>query len=172
MVKLNMGCGRDIKVGYVNMDSAKLAGVDIIHDLDKFPWPFKDNYFEEVFASHVLEHLNDKIKPLEEIYRVCKNNAKVIIKVPIFPGTYAVCDPTHKQFFNYSTFDYFRPNNQGLNYYSKAKFEIIKRKIIFHPALKPMEAINISSFTQKFWAAFLSFILPAVILEVELRVIK
>lgn len=170
--KLNIGCGRDIKKDYVNMDSVKLPGVDIVHDLDKYPWPFKDSIFEEIYASQVLEHLKDKIKPLEEIWRISKSNAKIIIKVPYFPGIYAAGDPTHRQFFNYSTFDYFSIKDKGLNYYSKAKFKIIKKKILFHKALKPLEAINLSRFTQKFWAAFFSFLIPATVLEVELRVVK
>ena len=73
MKKLNVGCGDDIKEGYTNLDFVKLGGVDVVHDLNKFPWPFKDNTFDRVYASHVLEHVDDLIKIMKEIQRISKN---------------------------------------------------------------------------------------------------
>jgi len=46
--KLHLGCGKIIKEGYVNLDIQKLPGVDVIHDLNKFPYPFKDNSFQNL----------------------------------------------------------------------------------------------------------------------------
>ena len=57
--KLNIGCGKDIKPEFVNLDNVKLPGVNLVHDLDKFPWPFEDNSFEYIRAISVLEHLED-----------------------------------------------------------------------------------------------------------------
>jgi predicted SAM-dependent methyltransferase len=59
MTKLNFGCGEEIMEGFVNMDILKLEGVDVAHDFNKFPYPFKDNEFDEIYTSHVLEHLED-----------------------------------------------------------------------------------------------------------------
>jgi len=172
MKKLNIGCGKDIRKGYINLDSIKLPGVDLMHNLDKYPWPFKNNTFEEVYCANVLEHLESIIKPMEEIWRISKNSAKVIIKVPIFPGIGAAADPTHKQFFSFLTFNYFRPEDE-LNYYSKARFKIIKRKIIFHQYLKPLTWLfNSSEKMQKFYNTFLSFLIPAYSLHFELRAVK
>ena len=42
--------------------------------------PFKDNSFSTVYASHVLEHLNNPIKSIQELRRVSAK--RVIIKVP------------------------------------------------------------------------------------------
>lgn len=171
-LKLNIGCGKDIKIGYTNLDSVKLAGVDITHDLEKYPWPFKENTFEEVYCDNVLEHLSSIIKPMEEIWRISKNKAKIIIKVPIFPGIGAAADPTHKQFFTYTTFNYFRPED-GLNYYSKARFKILKRKIIFHQYLKPLTwFVNLSEKMQKIYHTFLGSAFPAYSLYFELESIK
>lgn len=170
--KLNIGAGKDIKTDYVNLDSVKLHGVDVVHNLDKFPWPFKDNYFDEVFASHVLEHLDSIIKPMEEIWRITKNKAKIVIEVPIFPSVGAMADPTHKSFYTYQTFNYFRPND-GLNYYSKARFRIIKRKIVFSKIFPFLTwFFNISESMQKAYIYFLSFLVPAEVLKVELETIK
>ena len=65
--KLNMGCGSNIKKGYINLDKSKINGVDIAHDLDKYPWPFPSNYFEEIYAMDVIEHLNDLFMAMREI---------------------------------------------------------------------------------------------------------
>lgn len=173
MKKLNIGCGKESKIGYINLDIADLDGVDIVHNLNKYPWPFKDNEFDEIYCSHVLQQLDDIIKPLEEIYRIAKNKANVIIKVPIFPGILAMSDPMHRQFYTYMTFNYFEPQNKGLDYYSKAKFKILKREIIFHKALRFLNSIvNSSKFIQKFHSVFLSFLIPAIILEIKLQVVK
>ena len=172
MKKLNLGCGKVIKEGYVNLDVADLPGVDEVHNLNKYPWPFKDSSFDEVYCDNVLEHLDDIIKPISEIWRISKNKAKIIVKVPFFPGIAAVADPTHKQFYSFLTFNYFRPEDK-LNYYSKARFNIIKRKIVFHQYLKPFTwFFNLSEKMQKFYNTFLSFLIPAYTLYFELEAIK
>ena len=170
--KLNIGCGRDIRKDYINLDSVKLPGLDVVHNLNKYPWPFKNNTFEEIYCDNVLEHLDSITKPMEEIWRISKNRGKIIIKVPIFPSIYAMIDPTHKQFFTYVTFNYFRPEDR-LNYYSKARFNIIKKKIVFHRFLKPLTWLfNISGQMQKFYYVFLSFLIPASSLYFELETVK
>jgi len=55
--KLHLGCGHIIKDGWANHDIVALPGVDVVHDLRKFPWPFDDARFEEVYADDVLGSL-------------------------------------------------------------------------------------------------------------------
>lgn len=169
---LNLGSGKDVKKGFVNLDSVKLEGVDVVHDLETYPWPFKKNEFDLIYTSHVLEHLSSIVKPLEEIWRISKNDSKIMIEVPIFPSIGAVADPTHKQFFTFRTFDYFREND-GLNYYSKARFKIAKKKIVFSKMLPFFTwFFNLSEKMQKVYVTFLAFIIPAEVLKVELKTIK
>jgi len=124
--KLNLGCGNDIKKDYINLDCIKLNGVDIMHDITKIPYPFKDNNFDEIYCSHVLEHFLDLIPIMEELYRISKNKAKIKILVPYFSSTNFSGDPTHKRGFNLNTFNYF--NN---HYYSnKVSINVLKKRII------------------------------------------
>jgi SAM-dependent methyltransferase len=175
-MKLNLGCGKDIKKStenekWVNMDVAKLPGVDVVWNIDKYPWPFKANTFDEVYASHVLEHVEDFMKCLEELHRVCKKDAKIFVKVPIFPSVYAMTDPTHKHFITYFTFEYFKPGAH-YEYYSKAKFNIVRRKIIFSWN-KYLQWMNFFvNLHPNFYSRYLSFILPSNELQVTLQVVK
>ena len=172
MKKLNLGCGKSSKRGYINLDSVKLPGVDVIHDLDKYPWPFKNSEFDYVFGAHVLEHLDSITKPLEEIWRITKSGGRILIEVPIFPSVGSAADPTHKQFYTYMTFNYFRPED-SLNYYSSARFNILSKKIIFPKYFSFFTwFFNVSESMQKFYTAFLSFIIPAYALRVEMRNVK
>lgn len=67
-------------------------------DLNK-DWPFKDNSVDEIYAEMVLEHLNDIKHFFNEVYRVCKNNARITIRVPFFSSYHNYSDPTHKHNF-------------------------------------------------------------------------
>ena len=155
----------------IHLDIAKLPHVEKVHDLNKYPWPFKNNEFDEVICFMVLEHLDDLIKAMEEIWRISKNNAKIKIKVPFFPSMYSVIDPTHKHFFTYYTFDYFEPGH-SLDYYSKAKFKVIKKYIRFSwsPILNLMSyPINLFP---KAYCRYFSFMLPSNELYFELETVK
>jgi len=170
--KLTIGCGKDIKEDFVNLDIVKLPGVDVVHNLNKYPWPFKDNTFEYIYCDNVLEHLEDIIKPIEEIWRISQNKGEAKIIVPIFPSVWSFCDPTHKSVYTFFTFNYFRPED-SLNYYTKARFKIKSRKIIFQKGLQPIQwIVNSTKFTQKTWALFISHLVPAQFLEVSLEAIK
>jgi ubiquinone/menaquinone biosynthesis C-methylase UbiE len=121
-----LGCGKDIKKGWINLDFVKGKGVNVIWNINKFPWPFKDNEIDLVFASHVLEHVEDLEKTMTEIRRICKNNAKIIIRVPHFSCGVSYRDPTHKRLFSYFTFDYFEKGE-----YNLPKFKIKDRELNF-----------------------------------------
>ena len=44
--------------GYVNLDKFDTFNPEYVHDLETFPYPFKDNSVEEIILSHVLEHIH------------------------------------------------------------------------------------------------------------------
>lgn len=125
--KLHLGCGTVIKEGWLNHDMIELPGVDVVHDLRQFPWPFDDGQFDEVYMKDVLEHLPDTIKTMEELYRITKPEAKVYITVPYWNSVTAHGDPTHVRLFTEDTFSFFdpvSPHCKDRHYYSTARFYV------------------------------------------------
>ncbi|MFN3316295.1 MAG: class I SAM-dependent methyltransferase, partial [Raineya sp.] len=51
--------------------------------MDIHQMPFEDNSFDVVFCNHVMEHVENDIKAMQEIFRVMKPNAWAIIQSPM-----------------------------------------------------------------------------------------
>ena len=127
--KLHLGCGHNIKPGWINHDLVDLPGVDLVFDLEKYPWPINDKTCDEIIAKDVLEHLSNTVKVMDEFYRITKPGAKIYIAVPYWNSWEAITDPTHVSQFNEYTFEFFDPNKSRCKnrpYYSKARFNIKK----------------------------------------------
>jgi len=172
---LDIGCGnnkyKSLNKGdkVIGLDSIKLQGIDVIHNLEKFPWPFKNEEFDLIICNNILEHLSDLIRTMEELWKILKKGGKIKIDVPYFSYYGAFQDPTHKRFFTYKTFEYFT-EKFAFGYYSKKKFKIIKRKLVFsvhHPILNFFEPF-INKFP-RFYERFFCYLLPVEKLEIELQ---
>ena len=81
-MKLHIG-GKQIKDGWKILNIQKNDGVDFVGSISDLS-QFDDNSIEEIYASHVVEHVDQKNikKTLEGIYRVLKNDGKFYISVP------------------------------------------------------------------------------------------
>jgi SAM-dependent methyltransferase len=125
---LDMGCGNQKKDGAITIDINPVTKPDIIHDLNKFPYPFETSTFDEIYIDNVLEHLDNIMKVMEEIHRISKPDGTIIIKVPYFRSRYAYNDPTHYHFFTIDGFTYFDPTHihHALYPYSPCLFATIK----------------------------------------------
>ena len=172
---LDIGCGNHKIPKSIGLDSVNIPGVDIVHDLNEIPYPFKDNSFDVIYANQVLEHLDAPLdKIMEELCRICKEGGKIKITVPHALNVSAFGDPTHKKFFTYFTFDYFGGNEQS--YYTRTRLKILKRKFIYltgkksSKILKPLEYI-INLFPI-FYSHFFAFLFPISTLYFELEPIK
>ena len=119
--RLNVGCGTDIREGWVNIDVADYGG-NMRVDLNKFPWPFPDHHFDEVYASHVLEHLQNFNSVVTEIWRVSKPGAEFVVRVPFFLSTKYYSEPDHRVPFGIRSFDNYEDvRHRHLRFYEKWK---------------------------------------------------
>ncbi len=114
MSRLNVGCGRNILEGWINLDSMPLPGVDVVADLDRLgsreggaPLPFQDNTIEEFLLSHVLEHIREPLPMMQEFWRVAKPDAVMTIRCPYGSSDDAWEDPTHVRGIFLQSFGYF-----------------------------------------------------------------
>jgi SAM-dependent methyltransferase len=145
MSKLNLGCGDNILKGYVNIDIVPLLGVDVVHNLNCIPYPFKDNEFDEIYADNVLEHLQDIPAIMQELHRIMKPGAKLIITVPHFTSHDAWAHPQHTRTFAVDSFDFFV---EGTWRYKKDGrcfsfcFKKIKKILLFEKGLHPLNWHN------------------------------
>ncbi|MFX0036490.1 MAG: methyltransferase domain-containing protein [Candidatus Hermodarchaeota archaeon] len=105
-MKLNVGCGNDIREGWINLDIIKSEGVDVVHDLNKIPLPFEDNSFDYILCKDVLEHVN-YVTLMNELHRTLKKGGILRIRVPHFTSKSNYADPTHINLFSSNTFYYF-----------------------------------------------------------------
>lgn len=79
-MKLNLGCGADVRPGYVNVDLEERPGVDVAWDFGQLPWPWPDQSVDEILALNVLEHVDMNVV-WNEIYRILKTQGTITIEV-------------------------------------------------------------------------------------------
>jgi len=170
--KLNLGCGTKIKAGWINLDIAPGSGIDVVHDIEKLPLPFKNGEFEEVLCEDILEHV-EYIPVLRDIHRILKNGGSAMIRVPHFTSKTNFIDPTHKKRFSIETFDFFVSGTKRYRkrpYYFdfafehcrevKIDFEYGSPEFFLNPTVERI--VNRSSRMQKLYeSTFLSRIFPA-----------
>lgn len=173
---LDIGCGGRKVPGAVGIDISKDSKADVIHDLGQFPWPFDDNTFDVIVASHFMEHVFDITKTMKEIYRIAKPGARIVMQVPYFRTPDAFCDPEHRNFFTMHTFDFDEFGNLfGKPGYTTYKF----KKIGFWfgwPQKSKNPAVNLFKWFifryPDFYERYLSLIFPFECLTWELEAVK
>ena len=172
-MKLNIGCGRDITEGWANLDLYDYDGKTVSHDLNKLPYPFKDNQFDEILCSHIIEHLDPlkHIDILRELHRISRNGSIIKIKVPHFSNVISRSHLTHYKLFGYKTLDVVCDNIEGTEKYLKGFFEEISKEIHFNK-LSLICRIFCKFFSEDIYERYLSKIIPATEVEVILRVKK
>lgn len=132
---LDVGCGnqktkRD-KGEVIGVDNDPKSDADIFHDLNIFPYPFKNDEFDEIICSDVIEHLRDATAFLNEIHRIGKKGARVYIRTPHFSSVNAYIDPTHVRPFSVLSFDCFCENPRIASYLEHRLFRLKKGYISF-----------------------------------------
>lgn len=108
--RLNVGCGRNIRDGWINLDAAALPGVDVVCDLDRIrdtPIPLADGSVSEFLLSHVIEHLRDPLGVMQDLWRLAAPGARATLRVPHGASDDAWEDPTHLRAYFPGSFIYF-----------------------------------------------------------------
>lgn len=111
-IMLNLGCGTDIREGYVNVDRIPAPKVDEVVDLDGYPWPWKNGSAKRILMDNVLEHLKDPEKAIKESVRVLKVDGIFDVIVPHYLSP-AAHRPNHRSSWGTSSFNEYTPKKFG-----------------------------------------------------------
>ena len=124
-MKLHLGCGCVKKEGWINVDSQARVNPDVVTDLSQFPWPFESNSADEIYSSHVFEHIVDAVGVMNECFRILKPGGTLEVIVP-FAMTYAhMTDPTHCRPWTDTTVKYFLRGTDSQATYGAGGFDLI-----------------------------------------------
>lgn len=117
--RLIVGCGprwpkrNDEQYQDYLLDVRPFPNVDFVIDLNKTPWPFENDSFDEVSAIHVVEHLNSLIDFMDESWGLLTKGGSLYIETPEAGADLDLqfADPTHIRCYRLHTF---------INYFTRA----------------------------------------------------
>lgn len=128
-IRLNLGCGGVYLDGYINVDFSTVFKADKICNLQQLPWPFPDNYADEILMGDSLEHLPDAHSNVQEVHRILKPGGIFHCRVPYAKSDGAFQCPEHKSFFTEKSFDYFCEGTDPYNL-GATLFEMVSVKLL------------------------------------------
>lgn len=178
---LDVGCGMKKIDGAIGLDINPRSAADVIHDLGKVPYPFPDNEFELMYATHVIEHVPDVVLFMTELYRIAKPGAKILIKAPHTTNPDWANDPTHRNHLNSFTLDMFIPERRLYEHYTDVRLSKVSSYVSLAKLWKVLGMeflVNLDQrfisfrFIRKFWEQYLSSIIRGKELSFEFVVEK
>jgi SAM-dependent methyltransferase len=172
---LHVGCGPAKLPGSVGIDVNPASSADVIHDLERFPYPFADGAFDEIICHHVIEHLDNIPGVLQELHRICAPGGRIEIRGPHFSSVHYYRDPTHRHPFSLRTFDYF-VEGTSLNQfqYTSAKFRLTRAEFLVPNGAGPLKRLVFRALNRygDLYEKRFAFWLPRHELLFELRPVK
>ena len=172
---LDVGCGINKLPGAIGIDRNPRTRADVLCDLDHFPYPFRDDSFDRLQAIHVIEHLSNVIRALEEFHRLVRAGGTVLIVTPHYPDFSSFCDPTHRWHLNSFSFRYFSADNAGYGYYTEARFREKKVHVRLLAGWRYLGfelLVNAFPRFRRFWEYYLCYVVRGKVMEFEFEVLK
>lgn len=168
---VDIGCGGNKAEGAVGVDHHPYPGVDIVADLNKFPWPLEKDRFSRVICSHVIEHVAEPLDFLKEVHRIAAPGGLVELATPHFSSIDSWTDPTHRWHLASIWYQELLPGA-----YLAAQigtFELISSRVTFGKALRSLiPRAMIRLLGTETWEKNYAFVYPARNVETVLRVVK
>lgn len=172
---LDVGCGINKYPGAIGIDRNPDCRPDVLCDLDHIPYPFADGSFDQLRAIHVIEHVADVIRSMEEFHRLVRQGGLVRIETPHYTDFSSFCDPTHRWHLNTFSFRYFGEDHAGFGYYSRCRFRQVSLRVkllAFWRWLGFEFLVNHFPRYRRFWEHYLCYIVRGKVMEFEFEVIK
>lgn len=169
---LDLGCGKlKASPGAFTVDISPQAEPDVVHDLDETPWPLPSGQFDVIHMRHVVEHLDNIVKAMEEVHRVARPGARVVIVTPHYSCTNSYTDPTHRHHLGLRSFNYFT-GESGYDFYTSVRFKTVRKELRFNDWPFAWLMRRIARKWPLYYEERLCWLHPALEMEIELEVVK
>ncbi|MGH8457838.1 MAG: class I SAM-dependent methyltransferase [Nevskiales bacterium] len=178
---LDVGCGRNKLPGAIGIDSNPKTDADVIHDLGVFPYPFRDNEFDEIVGRHVVEHLPDVMGFISELHRITRPGGRIELVTPHYTNPDWPADLTHRNHLNSYSFQYFIPERKLFPFYTELELKPVRTYVTLANLWRLLGIqfiVNLDQrwrgfrFTRKFWEHYLCTMLRGKDLYFEFEVVK
>jgi len=114
-----MGCGRDIRDGWINIDKYPVDERVVCMDFNLLPLQFKSDSVDEILLSHVLEHIIDPFYFIMECHRILKKDGVLRVVLPSgMMANLAHRSMGHGKDYFYSVVREYGTNVQGGTFFS------------------------------------------------------
>ena len=171
---IDIGCGKNkIEPGSLGLDQTLDSSADVVCNLDRLPWPLRDNSASRIHLSHILEHLDDLMGVMGEVYRIAQPQAKVHVVTPHFSSHNSFSDPTHRHHLAAQSFRHF--TGESFERFSGApfRFHILDCRVSFgHNLLLDGLGRTIAGWSLPWYERHAAWIFPAQEIYCTLEVIK
>ena len=184
LIKIELGCGKTKKEGYIGIDQLDLPGVDLVGDVMPCMQLFPDASVDEIYSKSFLEHVDDLSAVISETIRILKKDGVHNLYVHHFSNPYYYSDYTHTNFFGLYTLHYFTNDSKMRrkvpSFYGSDKITIVKQRLVFTspflerwPFKKILELIfNSSTWMQEFYEENLCYIFPCYAIKITYLPVK
>lgn len=174
---LDVGCGPRKYPGSIGIDMNPNTAADVLCHLDRGSLPFRDSAFDQVRAVHLIEHVENVIRTIEEFHRVTRPGGTIFLVTPHYTDFSSFCDPTHRWHLNSFSFWYFYP--EGLHgeasWYSRARVRQRRLRVRLLQVWRYLGLeflVNHSLRFRRFWEFYLCYVVRGKVMEFELEVLK
>ena len=172
---LDVGCGINKYPGSIGIDRNAGTRADVLAELDHFPYPFRDSQFDQVRAIHVIEHVADVIRTMEEFARLARPGGRIVLSTPHYTDFSSFCDPTHRWHLNSFSFRYFGADNAGYGYYSRVRLREISVRLKLLALWRWLGfefLVNRFPRFRRFWEYYLCYVVRGKVMDFEFEVLK
>jgi hypothetical protein len=133
-IKLDIGAGLFKQKGFIGLDIMNHPNIDIVHDIQTFPWPVPDNICSQILMSHIWEHIEPKYRfeVMDELWRICRYDGQLFICCPHAGSYLESAHPAHYMCPNVGTFQFFDPDFhfwQACSYKKPLPWKIIRNDV-------------------------------------------
>lgn len=176
---IEIGCGPNKRENAIGIDIVDLPGVDVVANIDDGLAFIPDSSVDEIYANHLLEHLQNLEVAMSEIERILKPKGRCYIVVPHFSNPHYYSDYTHRTPWGLYSIGYFCKSGWPYarhvpNFYNKVNLSFVSQRIVFYSRFRiirwPKKAIqllaNSCPLAQELYEELLPWIIPADSLEI------